>query len=459
MKITCTNSINFGYDKKYHKKLQEQLESKKSPIAQQLQKMDEFALGVEDEIVKIEKEGKTDKPKYLQLADLLVDVREVFSQRITDVYPDLNYCRNELKTYCKEDRNKKNNDEMRLWREYMINTLAIPIKPKKEIPPVAQKTTQQNPQIKEVQKAVPKILKSALPSDLLTLYEPNEFSPKGFQDVASMDELKTRLQEEVIEYVKNPELEKQDYEEYGIRAPRGYLLYGPPGCGKTFITSAVAAESDIPMYKMDLSKVGSKYVNQTSNNIQLAFDTLKQKAKEAPNGKVLLFMDEVDALAIERNNADSSGENEKTTATLLKNIEQARDNGIIVFAATNRFDSLDEAFKARFDGQFYIGLPNEETIKSLVEKELSKKQKGQTLASNDEEISELSKMFMGHSNRSIVFILDEAGKIAKKDNRSDINFNHVKEAIEKSDLEKPDESKYISENKKAKSTIGFAVLA
>ena len=66
---------------------------------------------------------------------------------------------------------------------------------------------------------------------------------------------------------------------------------------------------------------------------------------------------------------------------------------------------------------------------------------------------------MGHSNRSIVFILDEAGKIAKKDNRSDINFNHVKEAIEKSDLEKPDESKYISENKKAKSTIGFAVLA
>jgi len=209
------------------------------------------------------------------------------------------------------------------------------------------------------------------------------------------------------------------------------------------------------MYKMDLSKIGSKYVNQTSNNIQEVFDALKKHTKETGE-KVILFMDEVDALAMNRNYGSvSSGENEKTTATLLKNIESARDNGIIVFGATNRFNSLDEAFKARFDGQYYIGLPDNETIEKLIQKEMSKKQKGQALAQNPEEISKLAKMFKGYSNRSIVIILDEAGKIAKKDGRSDIKQEHVVQAFKQSELEKPNEKNYFAASKKNKTPMGF----
>ena len=121
-----------------------------------------------------------------------------------------------------------------------------------------------------------------------------------------------------------------DEAEYGIRAPRGFLFYGPPGCGKTFITQALAAESGLEMFKMDVSKVGSKYVNQTSNNIQAVFEFLS-KHNQKTQKPCILFMDEVDSLAINRDgDARSSGENAKATTTLLKLVEQARDNGIIL---------------------------------------------------------------------------------------------------------------------------------
>ena len=459
------NSQSFGYNKKYHEELHEKLNAKGSNYAKELVKMDEFALSVEDKVVEFEKKRRINSNAYSDLTDLLVDLRETFARQINMKFPEMGYIKSASNFYMQEAENKKNEDAI-LWREVVSGAMAAyTFKPSENSAPQKEALTQS-----ETENAAPKEAqtqqtqqqtqtKPTVSSKYVTLYEPTKYSPKGFEDVAGMEDIKERLQDEVLTYIKNPELEQLDFEEYGIRAPRGFLLYGPPGCGKTFIASALAAEAGVNMYKMDLSKIGSKYVNQTSNNIQEAFESI-EKYTNATGEKVILFMDEVDALAMDRNsNVASSGENEKTTATLLKFVEGARDKGIIVFAATNRFDNLDEAFKARFDGQYYIGLPDEEAIEKLVQKELSKKQKGQVLASKEDEIKELSRLFKGHSNRSIVFILDEAGKLAKKENRTDINSSHVKKAVETSELEKPKEEKYQTQKNKPKRQIGFSALA
>ena len=207
---------------------------------------------------------------------------------------------------------------------------------------------------------------------------------------------------------------------------------------------------------MDVSKVGSKYVNQTSNNIQAVFEFLS-KNNQKTGKQCILFMDEVDSLAINRDgDVRSSGENAKATTTLLKLIEQARDNGIILIAATNKYDLLDDAFKARFDSHIYFGLPDEKLIKQIVTSSLAQRAKGIELSEDEEKINHLVPMLKGHSNRSIVFIIDEAAKIAKNKLRKQISFEDVKEAIDKSELDRVKEEDYIKTSKQPKKHLGFA---
>ena len=208
------------------------------------------------------------------------------------------------------------------------------------------------------------------------------------------------------------------------------------------------------MYMMDVSKVGSMYVNKTSNNIQEAFEFIFKAAKDSQK-PIILFMDEIDALAKNRNEpVGSSGENSKATTTLLKLVEIARDYNIIVIGATNKYDLLDQAFKDRFDGQIYFPLPDKEQIKKLVHTSLMQREKGSNLASDTESIDKLAELFKGFSNRSIVIIIDEAAKIARKRSRDNITFDDIKSAIEKTELEKPNEKDYIKSSAK-KRTIGF----
>ena len=149
----------------------------------------------------------------------------------------------------------------------------------------------------------------------------------------------------------------------------------------------------------------------------------------------------------------SSDENMKTVSALLKLVEEARDNNIIVIAATNKYNLLDEAFKARFDGQVYFPLPDKAQIKELLKKSLSSRTRGVALANSEEELNKLSDKLTGYSNRSITFIVDEAAKIARKDTRKNINFDHVLKAIAESELEKSDEKIY--KQKTSKRNLGF----
>ncbi len=464
MNVNGISRISFGYNKEYHDKVENYLTGVKQnrDIALHLAELDKISMKMEDDIIELENRKKTNTAKFDKLVNCLIDLKNSVTYNIESSFPKLKYCDNEIEQYKKEFDEGKDKDG---WRYSVCKNLSsfsvkyfnefnIPSKSSADkLPPPSDLSEKPvaagESEIDFDDDFVDEAIKS-----YLTLEIPNEYFPNGFEDVIGLDNIKAALKEDIIEYANSPEFARLNYIEYGLKAPRGFLFYGPPGCGKTMLVKALAAETGLSLYKMDISKLGSCYINQTSVNIQDAFEYLAQIAKK--NGKpVLLFMDEVDALAINRDakSNNASTENTKATTTLLKMIEQAREQNIIPIAATNKYDMLDGAFVDRFDGQYYIPLPKDEQIESLVIKLLSGRLKGKNLAQDRESIKKLTQLLHGYSNRSITFIIDSASKIAKNDNRSDISFEHIKKAISEADLEKIDEKEYIKDSKKSK--IGF----
>ena len=278
-----------------------------------------------------------------------------------------------------------------------------------------------------------------------------EFSPNGFSDVAGMEKLKQELYEDIIEPVNNPEQAKIDFEEYGKRTPYGILLYGPPGCGKTYITEALANEIQSPVYVINSANTGSKYINQTANNIKKAFEYVYAKGEKSKT-PVLIFMDEIDAMAGSRD-TDMNDEDIKQTAALLKYIEEAKAHNVIVIGATNRYDMVDSAIRRRFDVKRYVGLPDDESRKSLIKNNLSKKAKGQKLLQDEDKISQISDLLEGYSSHSINTILNEASLNALKRGRADIDKSDCEEAIKETNEEKINEKEYKTAAKKP--VLGF----
>ncbi len=450
MKILPVKTPSFGYNAEFHKKLHEELANAKQnkELAKSLIAADKLSLSIEDEILSMEKDSKKyNTQRFGLLTDFLGDIKQNISFYMNYAFPKHNYPENLMYQYT-EEANMQTKAPLAEWRAKLVDSLTgfakvIPA-PEADEQQQEEKDALKNEAMKtldEVGKQAVDNYKDQQSKELLELYTPTSSSPKGFSDVIGIDEVKLKLQESIIDYALHPALAQQDFEEYGISEPRGFLFYGPPGCGKTFIAKALAAESGLEMYRLDVSKAGSKYVNQTSINIQKAFDSLKDKV--AKNGKpVLLFMDEVDSLAMSRGDVMHSDENMKTVTTLLKLVEGAKDNGIIIIAATNKYDLLDEAFKARFDGQVYFPLPNETDIQALLKHKLEERKKGVKLSKSKEELEQLSKLLIGHSNRSITFIIDEASKLAKRRERADISFEDMKKAIETTELEKSKEKEY-----------------
>ena len=465
MKITPIKPVSFGYNAEFHKQLHEKLAQSRQykELAKDLIEADKFSLGLEDEIIEMEKDPKKYNSRRFELmTDFLCDMKQTIAFHMNYNFPKLNYAESLMFQYT-DEANMQTKKPLSVWRGKMIDSLAGLAKvypdangeeEKEQQPSKDSLKTDVMQTLDEVGKQAVDNYKDKQSKELLEQYVPNASSTKGFDDVIGIEDVKLKLKENIVDYALHPEQAQKDFEEYGISAPRGFLFYGPPGCGKTFITKALAAESGLEMYKLDVSKAGSKYVNQTSINIQKAFDALKDKA--AKNGKpVLLFMDEVDSLAMSRGDVMHSDENMKTVTTLLKLVESAKDNGIIIIAATNKYDLLDEAFKARFDGQVYFPLPDDKEIQSLLKHLLEGRNKGKKLAKSKKELEQLSKMMHGHSSRSITFIVDEASKLAKRRDRDNITFEDVKRAIETTELEKSEEKNYKKASKAR--VIGFGI--
>lgn len=200
--------------------------------------------------------------------------------------------------------------------------------------------------------------------DIITEMDRQQQQPKdinvrkgnGFKDIAGLSALKERIQREVIELLRDPEGAR----EFGISIPNGILLYGPPGCGKTFFAEKMAEEIGCNYMYVKCSDVASPYIHGGQEKIAAIFDEARSKAPS------LLFLDEVDAMLMKRsrqNNVSESGE----VNEFLTQLNNCGESNVIVVAATNRVDDIDEAAtrSGRLELKYLIDLPDEDTLVEL----------------------------------------------------------------------------------------------
>lgn len=193
--------------------------------------------------------------------------------------------------------------------------------------------------------------------------------PKSLDDVAGMDEVKAKLKK-IFGPLKNFDLLKNYFSKNKVKRPNGILLYGPPGCGKTYIMTALSGEIKLPLYQIKISDIGSSYINESEKNIKKVFDQLRKKYKETGEPSILFF-DECDTFFSKKNgNSEST---QKLLNTLKEEMNNAGDDGIFIVAATNEKDDLNTAIirDGRFDTKIEVGYPDEKARYALIIKQLN----------------------------------------------------------------------------------------
>lgn len=194
--------------------------------------------------------------------------------------------------------------------------------------------------------------------------KPKKKQGEGFAAVAGMDELKKRLQEEVIEPLHNPE----EYKRYGVSIPNGMLLYGPPGCGKTFFAKHFAEEVGFNFMCITPATLKSRWVNATQENIAKMF---KEAEEQAPT---IIFIDEINELVPNRQ-SDIHEMSRSAVNEMLAQMDRTGEKGVFVIGATNYPDMIDPAIlrSGRLENKYYVGVPDTSARKSLFKLYLSKR--------------------------------------------------------------------------------------
>lgn len=182
---------------------------------------------------------------------------------------------------------------------------------------------------------------------------------EGFAAVAGMEELKQQMREEVIEPLHNPE----EYHRYGVTIPNGMLLYGPPGCGKTFFAKHFAEEVGFNFMCITPATLKSRYVNATQENIAKMF---KEAEENAPT---VIFIDEMNELVPNRDDGNVHEMSRSAVNEMLAQMDRTGEKGIFIIGATNYPNMIDPAIlrAGRLDKKYYIGVPNTEARMALFE--------------------------------------------------------------------------------------------
>ena len=240
-----------------------------------------------------------------------------------------------------------------------------------------------------------------------------------FADVAGEDEAKENLQE-IVNYLHDP----KQYEEIGASMPKGILLVGPPGTGKTMLAKAVAGESNVPFFSISGSEFVEMFVGMGASKVR---DLFKQAKEKAP---CIVFIDEIDAIGQKRNSGNLGGndEREQTLNQLLTEMDGFDDNsGVIILAATNRPESLDPALTrpGRFDRRVPVELPDLKGREEIL-KVHAKKIK---LAENVD-FGTVARMASGASGAELANIVNEAALRAVRDGRRLVTQADLEESIE-----------------------------
>ena len=242
-----------------------------------------------------------------------------------------------------------------------------------------------------------------------------------FKDVAGCEEEKAEMVE-IVEYLKDP----QKYTKFGAKLPKGILLVGAPGTGKTLLAKAVAGEAGVPFFSISGSDFVEMFVGVGAGRVRDMFRTAKQ------NAPCLVFIDEIDAVGRQRGAGLGGGndEREQTLNQLLVEMDGFSDNsGIIVMAATNRDDVLDPALlrAGRFDRKITVSLPDREGRAAIFRVHARNKK----LAS-DVNFEALAKRTVGFSGAYIENIMNEAAILAVRRKKDCITMDEIDEAIDRS---------------------------
>lgn len=260
----------------------------------------------------------------------------------------------------------------------------------------------------------------------------------NFNSVAGNEEAKESLMD-IVDFLKNPE----KYKEYGARMPKGVILYGSPGTGKTLLARAVAGEAKVPFYALSGSDFVQVYVGVGAARIRNLF----KKAKS--HGSAVIFIDEIDAIGKKRGGSGASSGNDERDQTLNALLTEmsgfGEKEGIVVIAATNRLDTLDSALlrPGRFDRHIEVALPDLSAREKIISLHLENK------PYNDININDIARKTAYFSGAKLESLINEAAIMAAKENSSSLNQEHINKAysIVLAGYEKKERGHYLEEDK------------
>ena len=239
-----------------------------------------------------------------------------------------------------------------------------------------------------------------------------------FDDVAGEDEAKESLAE-IVDYLHNP----QKYTDVGASMPKGVLLVGPPGTGKTMLAKAVAGEANVPFFTMSGSEFAEMFVGMGASKVR---DLFKQAKEKAP---CIVFIDEIDAIGKKRDNQLSSNdEREQTLNQLLTEMDGFEgNNGVIILAATNRPESLDPALTrpGRFDRRVPVELPDLAGREAILKVHARK-----IKTADDVDFHTIARMASGASGAELANMINEAALRAVRNHRTVVTEADLEESIE-----------------------------
>ncbi|MCT4607272.1 MAG: AAA family ATPase [Marinisporobacter sp.] len=237
-----------------------------------------------------------------------------------------------------------------------------------------------------------------------------------FENVAGNEEAKENIMD-LVDFLQNPE----KYRKYGARMPRGVILYGPPGTGKTLLAKALAGEANVPFFAVSGSDFVQIYAGLGAGRIRSLFKKAREK------GKCVIFIDEIDALGKKRDGLNGNDETDRTLNALLTEMSGFHENeGIIVIAATNRLDTLDEALlrPGRFDRQIEVGLPDVKARHKILEFYGNTKPLGTNI-----DLKRIAHETVYFSGAQLENLMNESAILAAKENAEYIHKKHMDKAF------------------------------
>ena len=258
-----------------------------------------------------------------------------------------------------------------------------------------------------------------------------------FKDVAGVDEEKEELQE-IVEFLKSP----KKFTDMGARIPKGVLLVGQPGTGKTLLAKAVAGEAGVPFFIISGSDFVEMFVGVGASRVRDLFDQAKK------NAPCIVFIDEIDAVGRQRGAGLGGGhdEREQTLNQLLVEMDGFSPNeGVIVLAATNRPDVLDKALlrAGRFDRQIVVGTPDVKAREEILEVHARKKR-----MAPDVDLNIVAKNTAGFAGADLENVLNEAALLTARRDKTEIGMQEIEEAMVKVTMGPEKKSRVISEKEK-----------